>query len=272
MNNKSSDMWFTEEEIADFKAKYFIFKNIAIRLLRHFWYLFVIAFIILITGSVFFIRYLSVPRTSEFVTFTKPVTYQTSVTVDCSLPKGTQQVTTMGADGVDTTEYKINYVNHKEVSRKAMSDKWTTQPIDEVVSKGIDDPTAYPSSYLPSWGTVSNNPCETEDAMNCEGVQDAAITDSDVNIQDGISTQQYSTYVQDMKKGNCGQVSPYCAFTAFSPCTNSVDTSSGYDAGYQYAEDNQICDPNYDNGDSQAFNDGVNAWTADNCTDGQSDN
>lgn len=45
----------------------------------------------------------------------------------------------------------------------------------------------------------------------------------------------------------------------------AADTS-GYDAGYAYGEQYQICDPSYDNGNSQDFNDGVNAWTADNCS------
>jgi len=47
-----------------------------------------------------------------------------------------------------------------------------------------------------------------------------------------------------------------------SECT---DDCSGHEAGYQWAEENDICDPEYDNGNSDSFNEGVVAWAYDNC-------
>lgn len=49
-------------------------------------------------------------------------------------------------------------------------------------------------------------------------------------------------------------------------CSNSTTSSSGYDAGYQWAYDNNICDTNYSNGNSDDFNRGVQDWANDNCT------
>lgn len=45
-------------------------------------------------------------------------------------------------------------------------------------------------------------------------------------------------------------------------CTSDC---SGHEAGYEWAEDNEICDPYYDGGNSQSFDEGVRAWAEDYC-------
>jgi hypothetical protein len=40
---------------------------------------------------------------------------------------------------------------------------------------------------------------------------------------------------------------------------------SGHSAGWEWAEEYEICDPDYDNGNSDSFNEGVNQWTEENC-------
>ena len=50
---------------------------------------------------------------------------------------------------------------------------------------------------------------------------------------------------------------------AFTPSPSPV-VSDGFQAGYDYADQYQICDPNYANGNSDDFNAGVNQWTQDN--------
>jgi len=47
----------------------------------------------------------------------------------------------------------------------------------------------------------------------------------------------------------------------------STTVDSGYQAGYDWAEENNICDPNYSSGNSESFNDGVRDWTDTNCND-----
>lgn len=85
-----------------------------------------------------------------------------------------------------------------------------------------------------------------------------------------ISMQIYDqVYVKQIQKDRCGTPLPYCVFNPAVPCPvtrGSVSAEGGYDAGYSYAEQYQICDSNYDNGKSQDFNDGVHAWTTDNCS------
>ena len=40
---------------------------------------------------------------------------------------------------------------------------------------------------------------------------------------------------------------------------------SGHQAGYQWAQVNNVCDSNYSGGKSQSFNEGVRAWAASGC-------
>lgn len=47
-----------------------------------------------------------------------------------------------------------------------------------------------------------------------------------------------------------------------SDCTSDC---SGHEAGYEWAEKYTICDTEYDNGNSESFNEGVRAWAEDNC-------
>jgi hypothetical protein len=42
---------------------------------------------------------------------------------------------------------------------------------------------------------------------------------------------------------------------------------SGHSAGYEWGERYEICDTEYDNGNSESFNEGVRQWAEDNCFD-----
>jgi hypothetical protein len=58
------------------------------------------------------------------------------------------------------------------------------------------------------------------------------------------------------------EASDYVANNGTSDCTSDC---SGHDAGYEWAEAKDICDPEYDNGNSESFNEGVRAYAEDNC-------
>lgn len=45
-----------------------------------------------------------------------------------------------------------------------------------------------------------------------------------------------------------------------------TDDCSGHDAGYQWGEDNDVCDSDYSGGKSESFDEGVQAWAEDNCS------
>jgi hypothetical protein len=45
-------------------------------------------------------------------------------------------------------------------------------------------------------------------------------------------------------------------------CTSDC---SGHSAGYEWGSDNDICDTEYDNGNSESFNEGVREYAEDNC-------
>lgn len=40
---------------------------------------------------------------------------------------------------------------------------------------------------------------------------------------------------------------------------------SGHDAGYEWAEDNDVCDDSYDYGNSRSFDEGVQTYAEENC-------
>lgn len=44
-----------------------------------------------------------------------------------------------------------------------------------------------------------------------------------------------------------------------------TDDCSGHEAGYEWAEDNEVCDTDYSDSYSDSFNEGVVAWSEDNC-------
>ena len=44
-----------------------------------------------------------------------------------------------------------------------------------------------------------------------------------------------------------------------------TDDCSGHDAGYEWAEDNDVCDDSYSDGKSNSFDEGVQAYAEDNC-------
>jgi hypothetical protein len=44
-----------------------------------------------------------------------------------------------------------------------------------------------------------------------------------------------------------------------------TDDCSGHDAGYEWARDNDVCDTEYDGGDSESFAEGVRSWAENNC-------
>lgn len=65
------------------------------------------------------------------------------------------------------------------------------------------------------------------------------------------------------------QQATYVSSHGTDDCTSDC---SGHDAGYEWAEQHDICDPEYDRGNSESFNEGVIAWAYDNCYYGDGDN
>ena len=74
--------------------------------------------------------------TSQTVTTTEPVPFETTEVNDASLAKGTTQTKTEGVNGVRTHTFQVNYEDGKEVSRVEISNEITTQPVTKVVVVG----------------------------------------------------------------------------------------------------------------------------------------
>lgn len=59
-----------------------------------------------------------------------------------------------------------------------------------------------------------------------------------------------------------GDNAPYVSDWGDSYCTYDC---SGHQAGYEHASEYGICDEEYDNGDSESFNEGVRQWAYEYC-------
>lgn len=74
--------------------------------------------------------------TSDTITTTESVPFETTEVNDSSLSKGSSRTTTEGVDGVRTHTYKVTYSDGKETSRIEIKNEITTQPINKVVAVG----------------------------------------------------------------------------------------------------------------------------------------
>lgn len=85
------------------------------------------------------------------------------------------------------------------------------------------------------------------------------IKDRDTTTENS-SDSYYSAPADDTSDSE----SSYTDSRSSDECTSDC---SGHDAGYEWGEENDICDTDYDNGNSESFNEGVRAWAEDNCED-----
>jgi resuscitation-promoting factor RpfB len=72
----------------------------------------------------------------QTITVTSPVPHQTTQTQDPNTYVGTQKVTSPGADGQQTTTYKVTLVDGVETARQQLSNTVTKQPVTEQVTVG----------------------------------------------------------------------------------------------------------------------------------------
>jgi len=61
--------------------------------------------------------------------------------------------------------------------------------------------------------------------------------------------------------GNGVITTPASTFGGYE-CTSDC---SGHEAGYEWAEDNDVCEEDYDGGNSESFAEGVRSYSEDNC-------
>lgn len=69
-------------------------------------------------------------------TYTTNVSHETVYCYDSSVPTGTEVVLTQGEDGQMVCEATVTYVNGQETDRTVLSQRVTTQPVDEVIALG----------------------------------------------------------------------------------------------------------------------------------------
>ena len=77
--------------------------------------------------------------TFDTVVETEEIGYETSYEDDSSLPKGEEQVTTEGENGVKEVSYKVTYVDGVEESKEVESETVTKEPVNKVVIVGTKE-------------------------------------------------------------------------------------------------------------------------------------
>lgn len=84
------------------------------------------------------------------------------------------------------------------------------------------------------------------------------VIDGSSSNTESSPSQSYSSQVNDSSESD----SSYVDAKGIDDCTSDC---SGHQAGYEWGEENDICDTDYDNGNSESFNQGVRAWAEENC-------
>lgn len=94
---------------------------------------------------------------------------------------------------------------------------------------------------------------------NATSVDSNSNTNTDNRTYDSESDYTYED--SDPLRG--GSTYSASSYSSDYSCTSDC---SGHEAGYQWGEDNDICDVDYDNGNSESFNEGVRAYAEENCS------
>lgn len=89
------------------------------------------------------------------------IPFETTTTTDPSLEKGKNRVVTEGANGIQTTTYRVTYTDGVETARETISTEVTKQPVNKVIANGTYvSPQTTPQSSCQN-GTYVNSAGQT---------------------------------------------------------------------------------------------------------------
>lgn len=74
--------------------------------------------------------------TTKEVTETEPVSFERRTENNSSLENGKTQIKQIGVDGVKTKIYKVTYTDGRETNKELVSEKITSEPVDEITYVG----------------------------------------------------------------------------------------------------------------------------------------
>ncbi|TCK64583.1 DUF3761 domain-containing protein [Curtobacterium sp. PhB136] len=108
--------------------------------------------------------------TTKTVTETLPIPFATSTVQSASMASGTSSVTTVGANGVETTTWTVSFTDGVETKRTLASDVTTTPPVTQVTTVGTyvaPPPPAAPTCTNGTYvNTAGNTVCRPEVSPN----------------------------------------------------------------------------------------------------------
>ena len=99
-------------------------------------------------------------NTTRTETTTESIPYTSSTVFDSSKSSGTTLVTTTGLNGVKTITWTVNLTNGIEIGRTKVSEDVTTQPVNEVITKGTYVAPVYcpNGTYVNTYGNTVCSP------------------------------------------------------------------------------------------------------------------
>ena len=99
-------------------------------------------------------------NTTRTETTTESIPYTSSTVFDSSKSSGTTLVTATGVNGVKTLTWTVNLINGVETGKTKVSEEVTTQPVNEVITKGTYvAPTYCPNgTYVNTYGNTVCSP------------------------------------------------------------------------------------------------------------------
>lgn len=94
--------------------------------------------------------------TVEKVEVTEPIPYTSSNVDDPGMDKGTTRVATAGVNGTKTIVFDVTYEDGVEVSRTAVEERVSVEPVNEVIAVGSKEPVVVQPDPAPASNCDSN--------------------------------------------------------------------------------------------------------------------
>ncbi len=142
---------------------------------------------------------------TEEVTETEEVPYETTYEDSSDLYEGETSVSQKGVKGEKEVTYKVSYENGEEVSREAVSEKVTKEPVNEIVLRGTKE---HESTEAVSAADVSSDSSsDSGSGDSSSGSSDSSSGGSSNNNSGGSSNNNSGDSSNDNSGGSSGESS-----------------------------------------------------------------
>lgn len=125
---------------------------------------------------------------TEIVTETQPIPFESTTVNDSSMPQGTSKVTITGKNGVKTLTYQVTYNDGVQTDKKLTKEEITTPPVAQVTSVGV---FVKPAAQAPA---AQPTPSQSNCDPNYTGACVPNVYPADVDCGGGSGNGPYYVY------------------------------------------------------------------------------